>query len=165
MENPTIKREERPDSHQPGVGTRRGKLYRACFSQINKAKEAGCWLEVITLCESLISDRMESIINELSGNKVGFNTAGELAFYYKENYLFGSVNIRMAIKEVAPWMRKRNNALHQMAKLDSNLETTFETRYNRLPAIAEEGIQLFRKLDKAIADYRKDKKNRLAKLT
>lgn len=159
MDTPTIKREERPDSHQPGVGTRRGKLYRACFSQINKAKEAGCWLEVITLCESLISDRLESIINELSGNKVGFNTAGELAYYYKDNCLFGSVQIRMAVKAVNPWMRKRNNALHQMAKLDANLETTFQTRYERLPEIGEEGVKLFRQLDKAIADYRKEKKS------
>ena len=61
-----------------GVGKIRADLYKQAYERMKEAAEKGFYLEVITLIESLISDRVESFITKSTGEDFSFKTLGEL---------------------------------------------------------------------------------------
>lgn len=138
----------------------RGIVYHELLSHIKKAKEAGFYLEVITLFESLICDRLESRNSFLSDtNQLAFNTLGN---NLKENRKLETDEI---IKELTKqnglidnWRDKRNKSLHEMAKIEKGNERLFSEKYAELKDIASEGEVLFRKLDNQITKLRKSNK-------
>ena len=46
------------------------------------------------------------------------------------------------------WKNKRNTLLHEMAKIEDNNYITFEDKYSEAQQCAEEGLALFRDVDK-----------------
>ena len=60
------------------VGKIRQDLYSQAHIHIKVAMEQGYYLEVITLVESLVSDRLESFITQTTGEDFSFRTLGEL---------------------------------------------------------------------------------------
>ena len=59
------------------------------------------------------------------------------------------------VNEIKNWTKKRNSAVHEMAK---NIECDFMEKYAKLKETAEEAIKLFRKLDNEIRKFRKSLK-------
>jgi hypothetical protein len=53
-------------------------IIRSSMSQYNKAVESGFYFEATTLIESLICDRLESRLGELTKDAVTFKTLGRL---------------------------------------------------------------------------------------
>ena len=141
-----------------GVGQSRYETYKATIDRINKAMDAGFYVEVIALCESIIADRLESLANQISqSSQYSYETMGRLT-----DYLLGakqrdslSQEIVDVVSEIKIWTKKRNSAVHEMAK---NIEGDFMEKYAGLKATAEEAIKLFRKLDNEIRKFRKSLK-------
>ncbi|MFT5915887.1 MAG: hypothetical protein ACJAWV_001955 [Flammeovirgaceae bacterium] len=59
-----------------GVSKNRYELYQLAFKQFDKAIEAGFYLEAVTIIESIIADRMESRIGQLTEEPFIFGTLG-----------------------------------------------------------------------------------------
>jgi gas vesicle protein len=120
--------------------------------------DAGFYVEVIALCESIIADRLESLANQISqSSQYSYETMGRLT-----DYLLGakqrdslSQEIVDVVSEIKNWTKKRNSAVHEMAK---NIEGDFMEKYAKLKETAEEAIKLFRKLDNEIRKFRKSLK-------
>lgn len=134
----------------PQVGQDRYQLYKASIDQYQKALKDEYFLECITLMESLIKDRLESIHNEIHKKDNGT----DLSFYAISNILVTLHEVEVK-KKLDTWRKDRNVALHAMAKLQECSGVTFEERYKSLYDIAEKGYELFKAIDSVIRKYRK----------
>lgn len=134
----------------PQVGKDRYQLYKASIDQYQKALKDGYFLECITLMESLIKDRLESIHNEIYNKDKGSNLT--LSAISDILVTLNEVELK---KELDIWRKDRNGALHAMAKLQECSGVTFEERYKSLHDIAEKGYELFKAIDSVIRKYRK----------
>jgi len=130
------------------VGMQRYRTYKASISRINTSIENGYYLEAITLCESLIADRLESRLNFLTGSdKYSFKTLGKLQEGIGKNEtdksLIDLVEFNKGTLDL--WREKRNNALHAMAKMEDGDSREWEDKIAECKKIAEEG-EVLRKL-------------------
>lgn len=112
--------------------------YKFAFSRIDQARAAGFHLEAITLIESLLSDRLESRLSFLLQKDFGFKTLGQLVRKSAEVET-DAVLKSIVTKEIAPWGRSRNAALHEMAKIAEGDARKWGEKYASLEAVASEG--------------------------
>lgn len=144
---------------EKGVGIARHDTYKDVLEQYSKAMENGFYLEAITLMESIIGDRLESIANQISkSSEYSYETLGKLITAVKKFEI--STEMPNIIEKIDVWRKDRNIALHEMAKFDKvDFEKSFNKRYAELKPIAQNGKKIFRELDKEIRNYRKLKTN------
>ena len=134
----------------PEIGKLRYETYKGVLSKYKKAMEVGCYLEAITLMESIIFDRLASIVNEINGKDIPTKMSfGKLIKKTRDIEFLSSYT-----EGLKKWKDNRNSAIHGMAK---SLEPGFNEKYNATKEVAEIGCELFRKVDKAIYKYRHDK--------
>lgn len=99
--------------------------------------------------ESIIADRLECAANYYDDTDHSYSTLGALISCFstmlKEKLTSDFCN---TIESIDKWRKGRNKALHEMAKLDA--DTQFENDYKEAKIIAQEGYDLFRKIDKLI---------------
>ena len=107
------------------TGNARYLLYRKGISRIKDSitKGKGYYLEAITLCESLIADRLESRSKFLTkSDRYSFKPLGKL----QEGILYHETNNELKSTvggKLDDWRVERNNALHAIVKLeDKNIE-------------------------------------------
>lgn len=147
--------EIRPTIDTEGVGQSRYETYKATIERINKAMDASFYVEAIALCESIIADRLESLANQISqSSKYSYVTIGKLTEYLlgtKQRVLL-TQEIVDVVNKIKNWTKKRNSAVHEMAK---NIEGDFMEKYSDLKETAEEAKTLFRELDNEIRKFRK----------
>ena len=142
-------------------GTKAGKpryeRYFSAIKRLNEAMDAGYYVEVIAIEESLICDRMESIANEMSDGKYSYRTIGRLTDFLLEKKQKDMISLELAdtFKKIKQWVQKRNNAVHELAKLTPDMKETFEESYWNLEKVAKNGLQLFREIDKVIRKHRR----------
>lgn len=136
------------------TGKQRYDLYRSVYARINQAIEQGFMLEAITLEESLISDRLESICGMLSKKDFSFRTFGTLR---SRIHQLDSGELKILVcGELANWFKDRNKAIHEMAKIEEGDTQTWEDRMKKLDTIAKKGLALLRKVDKHQKALRKE---------
>lgn len=141
-----------------GVGKARQKRYAATIDRYKESLKAGYYVEALALMESLICDRMESILNELDQTtKHSFQTTGRLAGVLKKKNL--STEWNKIISDIYNWLKVRNHAVHELAKITGDLSITFEKDYAGLKKMAEEGYELFKLLNNYIRKYRRANNN------
>lgn len=120
-------------------------MYKRAFSRINQANEAGFHLESITIIESLLADRLESRLSFLLEKDFSFRTLGDsiqnISRHEQDPELRGIV-----LDGLRPWSRKRNTALHEMAKMSDADARAWEEKYTGLQEIADEGLSILRQL-------------------
>jgi hypothetical protein len=131
----------------PEIGNLRYHTYKGVTSKYNKALEVDCYLEAITLMESIIFDRLTSIINETQEKQVKKESFGKIIERTKDIEFLNDLT-----DSLIEWKNKRNTAIHEMAK---SLYPEFNEKYDATKDVAEEGLELFRKVDKAISNFRK----------
>lgn len=128
----------------------RYKLYKSALDQAAKAKDNGFYLEGITLFESLITDRLESAITKATGEEVSFKNLGFLIQKLNNSSGFTSEFCDLINTDLDSWRKDRNRALHEIVKLEDGELELWENRYQGLAVTYEQGLQLFRQIDKAI---------------
>lgn len=131
-------------ANTPQRGIERHDLYNATITRYNQAMAAGYYLEAITIMESLIADRLESyLIRATSDDRYAFKPLEKLI-----TGLRASNDASMPISDIEIWKNARNKALHEMAKIELDQYEDFQTKYYKTKSCAEEGMILFRKIDK-----------------
>ena len=137
-----------------GVAKQRHDMYAGVMERVNESIKAGFYLEAITFLESIISDRLESFCNEQTcSSNLSFKCMGTLIIKAEEFPISDSwLDLMKRLKE---WKKSRNEALHQMAKIEVGDISTFSERYNKCKSYANDGKKLFREIDNEIRKYRK----------
>ena len=130
------------------VGRARYHLIKNAIERVNKAFDEGYFLESITILESLIADRLESILTDTEGKDVSFRTLGNLIYTAKDSNTIPQEIKDSIINRLLSWKDERNKALHQMVKLESGNLHDWETRYGSFESTVEEGVVLFKELSK-----------------
>ena len=133
------------------IGMARYNLYKDTLDHYRLSLKDGYYLECITLMESLIKDRLESLYNELNAKE----DSSDVSLCCITSVLNEIPNSLDVIKELDEWRKKRNNAIHGMAKLQ-DVTTSFSNRYESLCIVAKNGYDVFRKVDTLIKNYRKN---------
>lgn len=147
----------RPTINNPGVGDARYESYKKTIDRYHEAMNASYYVECIALMEGLISDRMESLANELSDGKYSYKTLGCLINYLQQEQQSKRINETMinCVKKIDIWRANRNKAIHELPKLSENLHETFDVKYQRLCQVAKDGYDLFREFDNNLREFRK----------
>ena len=153
-----MRKDKRAVANTEEVGQLRYDTYRKSISRISSSIEAGYYLEAITLCESLIADRLESRLNYLTNSdNFSFKNLGKL-----QEGIIKHDNIeelkRMMIYQKGDldiWRDSRNNALHAMAKIVEDDKSDWENKMQKCQIIAEEGEKLRKEVFK-LTDIRKN---------
>ena len=140
---------KRPCATTSGVGMARHDLIRDAIDHYKKAMKEGYFIEAIALMESAISDRMESMLNYMFPYlNYSYGTIGNLAQTLKANKPFLNASIINILDKIVTWSKKRNDAIHQMVKLQPNgINLSFDQHYATLEGCAKEGYDLFRKFN------------------
>lgn len=137
------------------VGQKRKELYANTWAKIKSSLEAGYYLEAITLCESIICDRLEARIGWLSAKKSAqFNTIGKNIEIL--GYLDADERIQETYKKILKWASGRNEALHQMAKVPSKDSTNWAQKYEFARDVAEEGVRIAKELSNHLKRVNKE---------
>lgn len=171
------KKGPRPSGASGNANMLRKNLIAAAIMKCKDAIDNGCYVEAIAICESLIADREESFLNEyLQNGDNSYQPAGTLACeiekqfadLHKYPYLEAAIGTTSQVVSGIPainlthvdsvriWCKRRNDAVHELAKLDSGLKYTFEQKYAILEKVAKMGIKTFRTLDAAVRKYRRE---------
>ena len=147
----------RPEKKRPinkgaksAVGQARRNLYQKTLKRVKEANEAGFVLEAIALLESVISDRLEARLAWLGLECEGGGRFWPLA-KMTETLIKQSNDpddAQKAYANCAAWGKSRNKALHGLAKLAKVEEDHWDKKYSRAQRAADEGLKVFRELDK-----------------
>ena len=151
---------ERPRIDNPDVGGICHIMYKQAWERYNEAHDAKYFIECIAIVESLISDRLESLANQISASsKYSYSTMEKLITYLcgKNQSQLLNDEIVSVINKIKVWKNGRNKAIHEMAKLSEDLNETFEQKYGELSQIADKGRELFNELNNEIRKFRKNK--------
>lgn len=154
-----MEKRNRPTIQTSGVGEKRHQTYRHVIEQYHLAMSKGFYIEAISLMESLIGDRLESLANELSNSDTySFYTLERLLTFLcgRNQVLSLSEKLKDVLNEISVWKNERNKAIHEMAK---EINHSFADNYDALEETADEGYTLFRELDNAIREYRQQSTN------
>ena len=136
--------------------------YAYAFKRINQALENEYYLEVITICESIITDRLlsygEYITEKYIGDKA---TLGNVLSKIKKNKKFViNEETENLLEEVDVWRDKRNSAVHSVAKSKPGTATASEEEFlYESEMCAKNGKKLARK----ICDWHKKTKHKVGK--
>lgn len=147
---------KRPVISESNVNKRRHDVYSGVIRQYHYAMASGFYIEAIALMESIIADRMESMSNEISQtSNFSHKTLEKLLCFLLGEKQKNEINEELykCLEEIAVWKDARNDAIHEMAKI---LNEQFDSHYDRLEEYADDGYDIFRKLDKAISKWRKN---------
>lgn len=139
------------------VGKRRQRIYAAGARRLKEAMDAGFHIEAIALCESLLSDRLESRrawLGRQHESKREFGTLGRLATkllgqHSKEAGDPIEAN-NLIYEDCVKWADARNKAIHEMFKLAEGGESDWDLRYAALETVADRGLKLTRRLSAAV---------------
>ena len=128
----------------PERGHERCDTFKRVLGRYKDAMDKAFYLEAITLMESLISDRLESYMSRnIADNDYSFSTL--------ERLIRGLRRIEttsMPVDSIEAWKQQRNILLHEMAKIEEGNYEPFDVKYKRAKQCAEDGLELFRVIDK-----------------
>ena len=108
--------------HNPKIGKAKEELFSSAFSRIDNAISRGFHLEAITITESLICDRLETLISVVTENRIKAMNLGPLLKIVRQLPEFPPE----LADEIDDWRIDRNYVVHQMVKI-----TTEEVFYWR----------------------------------
>jgi hypothetical protein len=140
-----------------GVSQERYELYKSAFAWIAKSIGEGFYLEAISLEESLICDRLESYLTWLKGTDFGFKTLGELKQAIKAYETDNDLR-SLVLNELDDWRKARNQAAHEMVKIEDGKQMSWSDRMKTNQAVAEAGLELVRKIDRQTRKLRHELK-------
>jgi hypothetical protein len=131
------------------VGSIRFRLLRAAAERATEAFKKGFFLEAITLTESLLGTRLESrlawVRNQTGKLPVEFSTLRALCdelLGKRASAVPDAEAFKLPIEAVREWANKRNEALHEMAKLIEGDTHDFSVKYKRSRAVVMEGFKV-----------------------
>ena len=136
------------------LGKERYKIIRAAMNRYNTAIEHRFYLEATALIESLICDRLESRLGELTKSPVSFDTIGELLKKLRTIETDG-VLIEIMNKQLNSWCGERNKVIHQAAKFELGKKKDWDLFIKESKTTALEGKKYFYDYNKQLEKLRR----------
>lgn len=151
----------RDDIGTPGVAQNRYEILKEVISRYNKSMKNEYYLEAIAICESLITDRMESRLGELKKVSVEFDTLSNLRNQLLGNRRYPKLETNTSLERLyneicSKWAGQRNKAIHQSAKISKASPKVWDDFLKDAKEAAEEGMEYFRALDNELKKQRKN---------
>lgn len=124
----------------------RGDIYKSAYKRARRAIVSGFYLEAIVLIESLIADRLESVLAALSDAPVKVRTAGQAA---RDVRKYGDVMDEGLLAEVSAWSHGRHQWVHEFAKVTVQDHLAWRGRLSDARDIALAGFDLATRVTEA----------------
>lgn len=129
------------------VGRTRGEVYRMALDRANLAYKEGFFLETIALVESLIADRLESIISLFDGQPARFGTVGGAARELKKRLAaIDGADDLLLLDAVTAWSSDRARWIHEFAKVSAEGDLDWSQRLEDAQRVAEKGLDLLKEV-------------------
>jgi hypothetical protein len=142
-------------------GQQRRAIYKAVWLQIARAKSSGCWLEVITLVESILADRLEARvahINHQEAQSRKMCTAAQSAKVLLEHANGEDKDALDIYNHVVDWSNSRNSALHELAKSLEEESRIWSDRYEEARLTAVNGERLAKRISALVKKLNRPRK-------
>ena len=133
------------------VGKQREELYREAYKRIKIAKDYGFWLEIITICDSLIGDRLEALLAAINQQKQSFRKFRPIGTMLKDNddkFEHNGLPL-ILINQLKEWAEGRNRLMHEMVKIREGETLEWDARILLAKNVAQSGVKLTRKVQGA----------------
>lgn len=135
----------------------RYEIIKSAISRFNTAIEHSFFLEATALIESLICDRLESRIGELTHKSVEFGTLVDLL--KKLNSIETDVELINIMNNILyQWACKRNVVIHQAAKIELGKKKDWKDFLRLAELTSKEGRKIFDTYNKQLQKIRCKKK-------
>lgn len=142
----------------PGID--RYEIIKSAMSRFNTAIEHSFFLEATALIESLICDRLESRIGELTHKSVEFGTLGDLL--KKLNSIETDVELKTIMNKILyQWAGKRNIVIHQAAKIELGKKKDWNDFMRLAEITAKDGRKAFDNYNKNLQKIRRLKSRKI----
>jgi hypothetical protein len=129
----------------PEVRAARAELIGMAIVQTKKAIENGFYLEAIALLESLMADRIESILLRVQGEPPKLLTVSQGIKDLKS--VGGQLVDEAVLEEIKVWSRGRSKWIHEFIKISDSEELPWEVRVQSAKEVAISGLALFNRLN------------------
>lgn len=126
----------------PGLAKNKEELFRSAFKRIETSISRGFPLEAIAIIESLISDRLETCLSVITGEKVNAQNLGSLT---RKIRVYPDFSTDL-LDEIDSWRSERNLVLHQMVKITINSISDWKSRMKFARFVAKQGSDLVKKV-------------------
>ena len=141
--------------YSPEIGKAKSELFKQAFKRVDRAISLGFHLEAITLIESLICDRIETIFSIYSNTEVSPSTLGPLI---KKLTQLELVEQNLII-ELNDWRQRRNLVLHQMVKITHPESINWRARMIFARETAIDGRELLKLVQGLLREVKKGMQN------
>lgn len=129
----------------PEVRAARAELIGMAVVQAKRAIDNGFYLEAIALLESLMADRIESILLRIGTEPPRLVTVNQGIKSLKD------VEIQLAdqtvLEEIKVWSHGRSKWIHEFIKISTSEELKWEVRVESAKEVAISGFALFNRLN------------------
>ncbi len=137
-------------------GQDRYEIISAVFNRFNTAIEHAFYLEATALIESLICDRLESRLGELTQKSVEFGNMGDLL--KRLNQVETDETLKAIMNKILnQWTGKRNYVIHQAAKIELGKKKDWKDFLRMAESTAMEGRVTFDSYNKQLKKIRRNK--------
>lgn len=123
-----------------GWNSVQGDLFRRSYKRAKRAVEAGYYLEAVSLCESLILNRLEVVLRASEGLEFPKYSVGK-ALNTFESHKLPSFDATL-IEDSKAWSAKRNQLSHHFTRVDLDNFVTWRGRLSRAKLTALAGLEL-----------------------
>jgi hypothetical protein len=129
------------------IGQLRRVLYEKAIVRLDRAIHEGFWIEAIAIEESLICDRLESLVEKCADKAVNFGTLNELV---KKARPYCRDSMLSVLDEVDRWRPLRNRAVHELVKVKMGTYISWSQRLRVAQLAAVQGRVLLRDVDREV---------------
>jgi hypothetical protein len=141
------------------VARQRYELYRSANEQFKAAFEAGFYIECVSICESIISDRIEARLQFLRRNTdkpSHIDSLGRLLKQVTDIEPEDQIELRAAYALIRDWGSARNETIHQFVKVtDQNHRANAKNRTRKAKTAARDGKALMKLISKLVRKHNK----------
>ena len=130
----------------------KGKLFSLGFARAQRAIKSGFYLEAVSLCDSLMVNRIVAILCFNSDEVRNWYSVGD-AIKAIRNAKIPQFDETL-MEECANWARKRNRFIHGMAHLPDSGELEWKSRLAQAKITAEAGLRLANRLSEEAKKHR-----------
>lgn len=139
------------------VARQRYELYRTANEQFKAAFEAGFYIECVSICESIISDRIEARLQFLrrgTEKPSHIDSLGRLLKQVEDIEPEDQIELRTAYASIREWGNARNETIHQFVKVtDQNRLANAKDRTRKAKTAARDGKALMKLISKLVKKH------------
>jgi len=141
------------------VAQQRYDLYKLANEQLKAAYKAGFYIECVSICESIIADRMEARLQFLRRDTEKppyVASLGSLLKQVEDTRAEVQSDLIEAYEAIREWSKARNATIHQFVKVtDRNQQLNGDGRIQQAKTAARDGIRLMRKISALVRKHNK----------